>query len=70
MSVNASGARLAALTRELSAKWGQTKEYWTDSKCLEFEQKYMNELLTAVNTAVSNIQKLDKMIARVRNDCE
>ena len=70
MSINASGTRLMALTKEISVKWGQTKEYWKDSKCLEFEQKYMNELLTAVNAAAVNIQKLDKIIARVRSDCE
>jgi hypothetical protein len=70
MSLQASKARLATLTRELWGKWEQTKELWQDSKSREFEQKYMDELMAGVNRAVAHIQELDKIITKVRTDCE
>jgi uncharacterized protein YeaO (DUF488 family) len=70
MSLHASRARLAALTKDLSGKWELTKEHWKDSKSREFEQKYMDELMAGVNRAVTSIQELDKIITKVRNDCE
>ena len=70
MSLPASRARLAALTKELSGKWEQTKEHWRDAKSREFEQKYMDELMAGVNRAVTSIHELDKIITRIRNDCE
>jgi hypothetical protein len=70
MSTSGSRLRLTALTKELAGHWQQTKESWHDAKSLEFERQFMDELLSGVNTAVSNIETLDKIIAKVRNDCE
>jgi hypothetical protein len=68
--MNASGARLEALTKDLRLRWFQTKDYWTDAKCQEFDQKYMQELFAGVDRAVEVIEKLDHLMGKVRKDCE
>jgi len=70
MSLRNNGTRLSMLTRELSNKWHETKDYWRDSKSLEFEHKYIEELQAAVDTAVIVIEQLDKLITKIKNDCE
>jgi len=70
MSMTASKARLEALTKELSSKWAQTKEFWRDAKSQEFEERFMDELLADVNRTVASIQELEKIITKVRSDCE
>ena len=70
MSLSASKGRLVTVTRELCLKWDQTKEYWKDAKSLEFEQKYVAELEAAVDKAVTIIEQLDKLVTKVRSDCE
>ena len=68
MSPNAS--RLAMVTKDLLIQWQQTKEHWTDVKSLEFERKYLEELKASVDTAVVIIEQLDKLLTKVRKDCE
>jgi hypothetical protein len=70
MSLGTSKQRLAALTRELWLRWDQTRTYWQDLKSQEFEHKYLNELVSGVDKASGVIDQLDKMIAKVRSDCE
>ncbi len=65
-----SGARLAGLTKELRVQWLNTKAYWKDAKCEEFERKYMEELFASVDRAVTVIEQLDKLLNKVRTDCE
>lgn len=70
MNVGANGKTMAAATRELSVRWEETKNSWQDTKSLEFEHKYIAELLASVDRAVAIFDELDKLIAKVRNDCE
>lgn len=70
MSMAANKARLDGLTRELSSKWAQTKYSWRDAKSQEFEQRFIDELLASVNRTVACIEDLDKIVTKVRHDCE
>ena len=70
MSLGASRARLAALTKELVVKWGYTREAWQDTKSLEFERQYITELAADVDSALGVIDQLDKLAAKMRSDCE
>lgn len=70
MSLSANKARLATTTKELSMQWQQTKEHWRDSKCLEFEHKYIEELMTSADGAMEVIDQLEKLINKIKNDCE
>jgi hypothetical protein len=68
--MTASKNRLMALTKELRAEWEQTRQYWNDAKSLEFEKRFLEELMAGVNLAVTNIDALERVISQVRNDCE
>ncbi len=68
--MKAAGNRLSGLTNELRSEWFNTKQYWKDAKCQEFEKRYMEELLASVDRAVTVIEQLDKLITKIRSDCE
>ena len=65
-----SGARLEGITKELRLQWHQTKHYWGDAKCLEFEQRYLQELFASVDRAVGVIDQLDKLVTKIKKECE
>lgn len=69
MSMTASKARLEALTKDLSSRWKQTKDFWQDAKRREFEQRFMDELIASVNRTTASIDELDKVVTKVRNEC-
>ena len=68
--MSAGGSRLEGLTKDLRAQWFQTKEYWSDAKSQEFEHKYLEELFASVDRAVLVIEQLDKLISKIKKDCE
>ncbi len=70
MSVVANRARLEGLTKELLMHWYETKEYWRDTKSEEFESKYLLELKASVEKTVTVIEQLDKLVGRIKRDCE
>ena len=70
MRLNASKSRLGAVSKELSRQWEATKVAWRDQKAIEFEQKYLLPLFESVDNAVTAIEKLDKVITKVRKDCD
>ena len=70
MSISASGKALVAATKDLSLRWDATKECWQDAKSEEFERTYFAELLSSVDKATEVFDQLDRLVAKVRSDCE
>jgi len=70
MSLVSSKGRLIAIGKDLSNAWRDTKVYWRDAKAQEFEAKYIIPLIDNVESAATAIDKLDKILAKVRSDCE
>jgi hypothetical protein len=70
MSMAGSKARLVGLTKELSLKWEDTKNYWRDAKAQEFERKYLQERFLGVDKTVGIVEKLDELLKKVKQDCE
>jgi hypothetical protein len=70
MSMSGSKARLVGLTKELSLKWEDTRNYWRDAKADEFERKYLQELFIGVDKTVAVVEKLDELLKKVTKDCE
>jgi hypothetical protein len=62
--------RLAGLTNDLRAEWEQTKYYWKDAKTREFEQRFLTELVSGVNQTLNHIESLERVLAKIRHDCE
>jgi hypothetical protein len=65
-----SGTRLNALTKELWVQWQQTRDSWRDAKSQEFQRQYLDELLSSVDKSVTVIDDLDKLMTKIRKDCE
>lgn len=65
-----SSNRLMGLTKELRADWDRTKQYWNDAKSAEFERRFLGDLLADVNQAVNNIDALERLLKKIRDDCE
>ena len=70
MSLHQPKARLAGVSKEFRRKWLDLKDDWRDSKCREFEEKYLVELFDGVDNAVSAIEDLDKILKKLRDDCD
>ena len=62
--------RLLGLTKELAADWAATKDSWRDAKALEFEKRFLDDLMAGVSAAVTNIDALERVLNQVRDDCE
>lgn len=62
--------RLVGLTKELAADWAVTKESWRDAKSLEFEKRYLEDLMAGVNAAVTNIDALERILGKIHDDCQ
>ena len=61
--------RLTGLTRELHAAWQQTRQHWNDAKSLEFEKRFLDDLMANVNQAVANIDALERVLTKIHDDC-
>ncbi|MDB6125703.1 MAG: hypothetical protein JWQ71_4696 [Pedosphaera sp.] len=70
MSLSANSTRLSSITKEILAQWQITRDYWKDAKAEEFERKYMDELRTSVDMATDVIEQLDKLVTKIKKDCE
>lgn len=70
MNLSGNKARLTGLTREISLKWADTKNYWQDAKSQEFESRHMVELLANVDRTLLITEKLEALLRKVRSDCE
>jgi hypothetical protein len=70
MSMTANKSRLSGLTKELVLKWQETRESWQDAKSVEFERQYIAELVADVDSAAGVIEQLDKLLTKLKNDCE
>lgn len=70
MSLHSSRTRIAGLSRELTRTWQETQESWRDSKAKEFDATYMQELFSTVDNAVTAMEDLDKMLKKLKEDCE
>ena len=61
---------MVGLTRDISLRWADTKNYWRDARSEEFGHRYIAELNASVSRAVTILDKLDEVLKKVRSDCE
>ena len=70
MSTKASIGKISKSTKALMVGWSETRHRWRDTKALEFEKKYIEPLPQAVEAAVKVMNELDKVLGKIRKDCE
>ena len=70
MSMSGSKGLLTLATRQLQARWGETRYSWRDRKAEEFEELYLSELMNGVNSALRVIEELDHLLEKIHADCD
>lgn len=70
MSLQSNRSRLAGLSKELNRSWQDTRDQWLDQKRSDFEGTYMLPLFDSVENAVAAMEDLDKILKKIRKDCE
>ena len=70
MSISSNGKLVMSATKELWLRWEETKASWQDARSAEFEQRYLLELQSGVERALPVFADLDKLISKIRSDCE
>lgn len=70
MSLGGNKGRMTGLTRDITLRWAETKNFWHDGKSEEFERRYMTELAASVSRTLVIVEKLDELLTKVRSDCE
>lgn len=70
MSLPNNRSRIVALSRELQQEWAATREVWRDRKAGEFHHDYMQPLLDAVDNAARAMDDLDRILRKLKEDCE
>ena len=70
MSLSGSKGLLSDATRQLQARWSETRNAWRDRKADEFENLYLTDLSAAVNTTLRVIDELDQLLQKIHADCE
>ncbi len=68
--MSASKGLLTLATRQLQARWGETRFSWRDRKAQEFDDLYLSELMNSVNSALRVIDELDHLLEKVHADCD
>lgn len=70
MNLQSDKSILLKVSKDLAVSWAQAKDSWHDVKSQEFERNYLEPLQSNITMAVSVIEKLDKLLTKVRKDCE
>jgi hypothetical protein len=70
MSLNAQRTRLTTITKELLNRWQETRQDWKDQRSQEFGHQYMEQLMLQSEKAIAVCEKLDKILTKIRTDCE
>jgi hypothetical protein len=51
-------------------KWHETRTSWRDAKSTEFERVFLGDLMGTVEQTVTTIEQVDKLINKIKRDCE
>ena len=70
MSLHSNRARLSGLSKELNRSWQETQTHWRDQKRNEFDETYIRPLFESIENAIVAMEDLDKVLKKIRQDCE
>ena len=63
-------ASLAAALQNLTIAWEEVRGHWRDAKCAEFEERYLKELPSRATQAAAIMADIEKILKKVKHDCE
>jgi hypothetical protein len=70
MSAKASSSVLAQSSRDLAARWQETSTFWRDAKAAQFQRDYLDALPALVGKTREALDELDRVLRKIRSECE
>lgn len=70
MDLSSGAAKLQFALRSLRVHWETAKTEWSDRARYEFEKNYWEPLELQVNATLSEIARLDQILARAQQECD
>lgn len=70
MSTGGSRGLLTLATRQLMARWEETRLTWRDQKAAEFQAAYLDEVAQCLSPTLRVMEELEKLLEKVHEDCE
>jgi hypothetical protein len=67
--MSAGAARLKHAMKTLKERWDITRESWDDAQSRDFEKNHIAPVDHQVTTAIRGMDKLNEILARVRQEC-
>lgn len=70
MIIKSCASSLAQAAKDLSVEWRETKTRWRDGKAREFGEEYIDPIPPEVARAIEAMEELDRVLRRIRSECE
>jgi Cdc6-like AAA superfamily ATPase len=70
MNTAGSAANLIQAMKILTNEWQETQSSWNDMKSQEFARHYLDPLPGHVASAITVMEEVDKLLKKIRSDCE
>jgi hypothetical protein len=69
MSVYAGQAKIKKVSKDLRARWHETRSLWRDEVSRSFEEKHLEPLLIKLHKAEEALLHMDAVLNHLRRDC-
>jgi hypothetical protein len=69
MSMQTATAQLTKATKTLKYQWNQATELWDDPVSRRIEEKHINPILGAVNSAIRAMESIGESVTKAQSDC-
>lgn len=69
MSMQTATAQLTKATKALMYQWSVTTEQWDDPVSKRIEEKHIQPLLDAVNSAIGAMESMGESVTKAHVDC-
>ena len=70
MNLTSNRQVLGAATKDLALRFNELQNAWRDAKSREFEERFLFHLASSVERSLPAFEQLQKLVSRVREDCE
>jgi hypothetical protein len=70
MSNTGSRGLLTLATRQLLARWEETRHSWRDQKAGEFESLYLSGISDNLGSILRTLEELEHLLEKIHADCD
>jgi len=69
VSLGSARTRLKTSLKELQVRWDQVRARWDDVQSRDFEKTFLEPMEPRIRSAMTAMEKMEGILARVRRDC-